>query len=229
MENQEIKKVIQDFMDKSPKYNGKPCRKGCNCLEMAEYKAQGGVKEYPCLHNSKHIEDLKPLRGMENRIAFKVGDRPKWTEELINYLPHGTVLKCAYLGSEFTYNGEKIFTEGDGSINTAVETWRWFADGDGNFAEIISLPEHNEKIFYTSNEFKEIIDLAKERSQVIELIAGEKSDPEFHPDEIVECTFYDKKDQWRKMKYGGFMNGRHWVKIIDDAHLQAIHEIRKIV
>lgn len=52
----------QQIVSKSPKYNGKPCSEGCNCLDIAEHKAMGGVKDYPCMDNSRHIEMLKPVQ-----------------------------------------------------------------------------------------------------------------------------------------------------------------------
>ena len=43
----ELKKIANEMI---LKFNGKPCKNGCNCLELAEQQNVGqGVKEYPCL------------------------------------------------------------------------------------------------------------------------------------------------------------------------------------
>jgi hypothetical protein len=43
-------KYRQSYEDEAPKFNGKQCKNGCNCAEIAEYiNNQQPVKSYQCL------------------------------------------------------------------------------------------------------------------------------------------------------------------------------------
>lgn len=45
-----IEDVMNDIESKIPKWNGKKCSEGCNCVEIAEANNNGDqVKNYPCL------------------------------------------------------------------------------------------------------------------------------------------------------------------------------------
>lgn len=42
-----MKKLMESM---TPKYNGMPCKNGCNCIKIAEFENAGeSVKNYPCL------------------------------------------------------------------------------------------------------------------------------------------------------------------------------------
>lgn len=50
MDLDKLKEEIEKHVnDKIPKWNGKECGEGCNCIKIAEAKNDGEhVKEYPC-------------------------------------------------------------------------------------------------------------------------------------------------------------------------------------
>lgn len=43
------------------KFNGKPCKKGCNCVEVAEVINNGPVKNYPCLEPQESFNVFKSV------------------------------------------------------------------------------------------------------------------------------------------------------------------------
>jgi hypothetical protein len=77
---------------------------------------------------------------------FKVGESPEWTKKLVEQLPHGSVLECAYNKKEFTYVGQKLDYDAINDLrikdyfgtnrSAYFEHARVLA-----FAKIISLPE----------------------------------------------------------------------------------------
>lgn len=86
--------------------------------------------------------NFEPSKTTET--LFKVGDRPKWTPELIKQLPHGTVLECANDRVFHTYNGQEIIKKVSSSLTFFQEgrLWCWFYHKSKNrYAKIISLPE----------------------------------------------------------------------------------------
>lgn len=78
---------------------------------------------------------------MKKETIFKVGDRPKWTPELIKQLPHGTVLECAYnSANKKEWEGRHVIFE----CNAYVEPYSnmpFYLIFEGKYAKIISPPE----------------------------------------------------------------------------------------
>lgn len=74
----------------------------------------------------------------KDKYTFKEGDRPKWTKEMIEALPHGTVLDdCS--GRKVKYNGGLIKLSDYGGLYT--DDVYFYMQTKQTFAEIISLPK----------------------------------------------------------------------------------------
>lgn len=124
--------------------------------------------------------------------------------------PVGTEIKSTY-GTCAVINSGKFEIDNGECIYEVGSEFEIYSDRHNKWATIFSTPE----------EKPEPIDLKDTGAFSTEPV-------EFKKGEMVECTSYDHKSHWRKMTYAGFMNGKHWVKIMDEAHLQACEEIRKI-
>lgn len=53
--------IEQSIEESTPRSNGKPCKNGCNCLEIAEYNNGQGVMNYECLGKEQEVLGRCPL------------------------------------------------------------------------------------------------------------------------------------------------------------------------
>ena len=65
-------KELRDILEKTiPKFNGRECKNGCNCIEIAEFRNDNqGVKDYPCL---KELKIPKTPKRLSKRYDY--GDK----------------------------------------------------------------------------------------------------------------------------------------------------------
>jgi len=87
---------------------------------------------------------MLPKEEVDLKFNLKVGDRPKWTKEMIQALPHGTCLSGIFK-EVFFYNGEPLqFDIADDSNDIYIESQEesfFFTHFQHKvYAEIISLP-----------------------------------------------------------------------------------------
>ena len=72
MNIEDIKKELESqFQSHEPKFNNKPCKNGCNCIEIAEYRNGGEpVKNYECLGDKVKLTDNN-FSDLEKAILLK--------------------------------------------------------------------------------------------------------------------------------------------------------------
>ena len=109
-----LKKEIEQHLEsKIPKWNGKQCGEGCNCIAIAEAKNNGeGVKNYPCQGGrglSEMLDELKDLDENNEFVYDKDSENEKSSGELIQaYLEHSNAIDKLEDFKNLTYEVEHL-------------------------------------------------------------------------------------------------------------------------
>jgi hypothetical protein len=170
-----------------------------------------------CLYDHAKGKFAEIISDEVKEPLFKVGDRPKWTPELIKQLPHGTVLECAVYGKNFTHTGHYISSQNDKVLIvdkyfSPTESAFFTFNGFMTNAKIISLPET-----------KSIKEKLKGTCVLNESV-------EFKEGEIVEYCYWQHlgRKGWKECRYTGGKTKDGLFVVECDGEFVASPEIRKI-